>query len=292
MKPLFGLLALALMLSPAYAEHTAYFSENSSAMLYSALNLAYQGNYGNYTVEVGVFPLPSYVRVIGNDASQMALANEVGYLVRENGLATSCNAKELLNFSGNDAYCNDSGEWIACSDGLCLKREAAQASGAFPAPEMPQDSKAPLQQPLTDVLGMGSSVQKTSSMPEQPPSAAPQPGGIGTEQMLQMLGAFIAIIIASYLLLHNGTHQQPVDAAAERLLENPTRAGIMEELSSADKIPTDLSAKLGKSKASVVEHLAALSEAGLVERVSTPGKKFVFYKLTQKGRQVLLRKAG
>ena len=114
---------------------------------------------------------------------------------------------------------------------------------------------------------------------------------MGQEQVLQMLGAFLAIIVASYLILQS-RHEPLIDAATERLLENPTRAGIMEELSSADKIPTDLSAKLGKSKASVVEHLATLTDAGLVERIATPGKKFVFYKLTQKGRQLLLRKAG
>jgi len=114
---------------------------------------------------------------------------------------------------------------------------------------------------------------------------------LGAETVLQMLAAFLAVIIASYLILQS-RHEPGIDAQAERLLENPTRAGIMEELSSADKIPTDLSTRLGKSKASVVEHLSTLLEAGLVERIATPGKKFVYYRLTQKGRQMLLRRAG
>jgi DNA-binding transcriptional ArsR family regulator len=123
------------------------------------------------------------------------------------------------------------------------------------------------------------------------PSPTPAQQGIGTEQALQLLGAFLAVLVASYLILQS-RHEPVLDPATEKLLDNPTRAGIMEELSTADKIPTDISNKLGKSKAAVVEHLAALSEAGLVERIATPGKKFVFYKLTQKGRQVLLRRAG
>jgi DNA-binding MarR family transcriptional regulator len=134
-----------------------------------------------------------------------------------------------------------------------------------------------------------SGAQQEKSSGASPTQASSQQ--LGTEQVLQLLGAFLAVLVASYLILHG--RQEPVlDAATEKLLDNPTRAGIMEELSSADKIPTDISAKLGKSKAAVVEHLAALSEAGLVERIATPGKKFVFYKLTQKGRQILLRRAG
>jgi DNA-binding MarR family transcriptional regulator len=78
----------------------------------------------------------------------------------------------------------------------------------------------------------------------------------------------------------------------ERLLSNGTRAGIMDELSIADKIPTDLSMRLGKSKATVVEHLDALVCAGLVERIQTQGRKFVYYRLTQKGKQALLRRAA
>jgi DNA-binding transcriptional ArsR family regulator len=132
--------------------------------------------------------------------------------------------------------------------------------------------------------------QALESAPQAAPQAKTAEGRIGTEQMLQLLGAFIAVLIVSYLVLHSRPAAMPDEG--ERLLANETRAGIMEELSSADKIPTDLSLRLGKSKASVVEHLSALMEAGLVERISQPGKKFVYYRLTQKGRQLLLRRAG
>ena len=160
---------------------------------------------------------------------------------------------------------------------------------------MPAQAPVPAPAPLQDT-GAGRSVMATTSgaseksleAPSAPPAASQQ---IGTEQMLQLLGAFLAVLVASYLILQS-RQESVLDPATEKLLDNPTRAGIMEELSSADKIPTDISSKLGKSKASVVEHLSALMEAGLVERIATPGKKFVFYKLTQKGRQALLRRAG
>jgi DNA-binding MarR family transcriptional regulator len=102
----------------------------------------------------------------------------------------------------------------------------------------------------------------------------------------------IAVVVASYLILQQRQVQLEIDPQEEKLLDNATRAGIMQELSGADRIPTDLSIKLGKSKATVVEHLTTLSSAGFVERVATPGRKYVFYRLTQKGKRALLRRAG
>jgi DNA-binding MarR family transcriptional regulator len=122
-------------------------------------------------------------------------------------------------------------------------------------------------------------------------AAAPvAPKGVTFEQLLPFLGAALAIVVLSYLTLQQ--RQVHLEPQEERLLENETRAGIVKELSVADRIPTDLSVKLGKSKATVSEHLDELVTAGFVERVATPGKKFVFYRLTRKGRQAILRRAG
>lgn len=140
--------------------------------------------------------------------------------------------------------------------------------------------------------GAAGSASKAASESQ---AAAPAQGGINGTQVLQLLAAFILVVIASYLILSSrpeAVQMQQVDPQVERLLQNETRKGIMNELSVADKIPTDLSNRLGKSKAAIVEHLAELMEAGLVERLETPGKKFVYYRLTQKGRQILLRKAA
>jgi DNA-binding MarR family transcriptional regulator len=122
------------------------------------------------------------------------------------------------------------------------------------------------------------------------PPAPLQPQGISAEQLVQLLGALFAVIVVSYLLLQQkGPEITPQDL---QLLSNETRSGILHELEVADKIPTDLSNKLGKSKATVVEHLETLSSAGFVEKISTPGKKYVFYRLTRKGKVAILRKAA
>ena len=288
MKSLFGLLAFALMLSLASAQYTAYFSENTSSMIFSVESLAYGGHYGNYTVSVGVFPPPISVSILGSEASAPMLAREIDYLVQETALFTPCNAS-MLPEGMNETYCSDSGEWGACANDLCLPRQSPLSAVSLPPLPGTQDNYAPtLPSSERAQIGASGAAQKSALSGT---AGVPKQEGLGTEQVVQMFAAFFAVIVASYLVLQS-RHEPLIDAATERLLENPTRAGIMEELSSADKIPTDLSNKLGKSKAAVVEHLATLSEAGLVERIATPGKKFVFYKLTQKGRQVLLRKAG
>ncbi len=264
---LVALLMLALPL--AYAASSASFSTGSASL---PENIEMSGHFGNYTLVAFSSGGKVTVAVFGADESQATLALEINWLVQNGKFYTVCDIGAMPPpVRGQEAYCNMNGSWAG---------ENAAAPTQAPAP--PQDS------------GFGSSAiasapQAKSLEAPSAPTAAQQE--IGTEQMLQLLGAFLLVIIASYLILQN-RHEPMLDAATEKLLDNPTRAGIMEELSSADKIPTDISAKLGKSKASVVEHLSALMDAGLVERIATPGKKFVFYKLTQKGRQVLLRRAG
>jgi DNA-binding HxlR family transcriptional regulator len=108
-----------------------------------------------------------------------------------------------------------------------------------------------------------------------------------------LLAAALVIILAFLLIYARpGLASGPVEPHIQKLLENETRQGIMRELSEADKVPTHLSEKLGVSKPAIVGRLAELVEAGLVEKVEVPGRKFVHYRLTQKGRQVLLRMAS
>ena len=47
-----------------------------------------------------------------------------------------------------------------------------------------------------------------------------------------------------------------------------------------------MSRKLGKSKATISEHLDKLVEAELVDKIERDGKKWVFYSLTRKGKSV------
>jgi DNA-binding MarR family transcriptional regulator len=299
MKLLFGALAIALLLSVLSAQQfEAYFSENSSAMAFNVLNLSYEGHYGNYTVDVGVYPPPSSVRVSGSEASQMALANEIGWLISQRALETSCDPSKLPMFSWQVSYCNDTGQWVDCAqEPSCMSPppppqpmvNAIPAVGGAVQEKSSQafDNNAP----SATTLGVATAAQRKAA--EGAPAQQPQPSQqITLEQLLPLLGAFLAVIIAAYLLTHQRLMQLQLDPQSEQLLENQTRAGILEELSGADRIPTDLSNRLGKSKATIVEHLDALAAAGFVEKLATPGKKFVFYRLTQRGRQALLRRAG
>ena len=50
---------------------------------------------------------------------------------------------------------------------------------------------------------------------------------------------------------------------------------------------SDVSRKLGKHVTTVTEHLDLLVKEGFIERHETPGEKFVFYSLTDKGDQLV-----
>lgn len=294
----FGALAFALLLSLASAQQfEAYFSENSSVFYLQVFELAYPGHYGGYNVSIRVSPYPSSVRVSGEEASQSALANEIGRLANERVLETSCDPSRLLIASWSSSYCSNTGQWADCAqEPACAKpspiSQPAGAPGIIPA--VGSAAKEMSQQaydgstPLAPSLGAATEAQRKAS---QEGGIPPEPA-ITLDQLIPLLGIFVAAVVASYLILQQRQVTEQLDPQSERLLENETRAGIMEELESADKIPTDLSAKLGKSKATIVEHLETLLEAGFVEKLATPGKKFVFYRLTRKGKQALLRRAG
>ena len=268
-KPLAFALFACLALGMAHAEQSVAFSDTVATL---SKDVRLDGHYGNYTLVAQALPGKIRVSVSGPDENRLSLLSELFWLQQNGTFSTLCSFEGVTSPpEGQEAYCDENGSW-AVADGTVLP--APEASVAAIA-----DRKAVLEQEAGAPAAYAA------------PEAAPSPQGeIGTEQMLQLLGAFVLVVVASYLILQS--RPAPADAASEKLLENSTRAGIMHELSSADKIPTDISAKLKKSKASVIEHLQALSEAGLVERVAQPGKKFVFYRLTQKGRQTLLRRAG
>ena len=100
-----------------------------------------------------------------------------------------------------------------------------------------------------------------------------------------ILGALGAIFMAVFAF-YAPYRQQQVD----NIVLSETRMKILNQLEEVDRIPTDISTRVKKSKSTTVEHLNALCDQGLVHRVATPGKKFVFYSLTQSGRILLLRK--
>ena len=65
-----------------------------------------------------------------------------------------------------------------------------------------------------------------------------------------------------------------------------TKRAIIKALNERNKTVSELSKELGLSKTSVYQHLVALHSKGVVERI-TNGNVFVYYKLTEKGREIL-----
>ncbi|GEM_PF-2822258 len=108
---------------------------------------------------------------------------------------------------------------------------------------------------------------------------------------IPIIGGIILIAIAAMLLLRQQTVALQEESPEVRMaLSNETRVAIMRELEEVERIPTDISTRIGKSKATISEHLEQLVKVGLLEKVQTPGRKFVYYKLSSKGRTIMVRR--
>ncbi len=82
-----------------------------------------------------------------------------------------------------------------------------------------------------------------------------------------------------------------VDRDVLKVLAVDTRMDILKELSQGDRTPSYLSGRLKKSDATIVEHLEVLSKAGLVKKIEQPGKKWIFYTLTDQGYGIIASKS-
>jgi|GEM_PF-719040 len=131
--------------------------------------------------------------------------------------------------------------------------------------------------------GTGPSPNETSSVMQATPLITSLiPVGI-------ILVAFVAYIVV--LMLKRPPTYEAEEADLYKVLSSDTRRGILNSLQEGERTPTDISAKLNKSKATIVEHLDKLIEAKLVEKIEVDGRKWVFYKLTPKAKS-LLRQGG
>lgn len=72
-----------------------------------------------------------------------------------------------------------------------------------------------------------------------------------------------------------------------KIKTSETKMEIIKELSKGQRTPSDLSRLLKKSKSTVVEHLDSLINAGLVNKIERPGRKWVFYSLTKNGYDII-----
>ena len=82
-----------------------------------------------------------------------------------------------------------------------------------------------------------------------------------------------------------------VDRDVLKVLSVDTRMDILKILSEDGRTPSFISKKLDKSDATIVEHLEKLEKAGLVKKVEQPGKKWVFYTLTDRGHEIVSTKS-
>jgi len=82
-----------------------------------------------------------------------------------------------------------------------------------------------------------------------------------------------------------------IDRDVLKVLSVDTRMDILKELSDGDRTPSDLGKRLSKSDSTIVEHLNVLCKHGLVKRIEQPGKKWVFYTLTERGYGVVSSKS-
>jgi DNA-binding transcriptional ArsR family regulator len=72
-----------------------------------------------------------------------------------------------------------------------------------------------------------------------------------------------------------------------KVLSSDTRLEILKVLGERQLTSSDLSRRLNKHKSTIVEHLQVLQAAGLVEKDEKPGRKWIFYSLTDEGREVV-----
>ncbi|MFA5105870.1 MAG: winged helix-turn-helix domain-containing protein [Candidatus Micrarchaeia archaeon] len=114
-------------------------------------------------------------------------------------------------------------------------------------------------------------------------------GGIAAIIGVLTIGLLIAAVAAFVVMQLTGIFKQPDISQIEdfKVLSNGTRFEILACLAEADRIPTDISLMLNKSKSTISEHLDKLMEAGFVEKQQADGKKFVYYRLTSKGKSAL-----
>jgi len=78
-----------------------------------------------------------------------------------------------------------------------------------------------------------------------------------------------------------------VDRDVLKVLAVDTRMDMLKQLAQRSKTPSELSQILGKSSSTIVEHLDAMMKVGLVRKIQQPGKKWIYYELTEKGVEIL-----
>ena len=72
-----------------------------------------------------------------------------------------------------------------------------------------------------------------------------------------------------------------------KVISADTRTEILKALEHRQMTASELSRYLNKHVTTVTEHLGLLNKSNLVERIERPGRKWIYYKLSNVGRQML-----
>ena len=82
-----------------------------------------------------------------------------------------------------------------------------------------------------------------------------------------------------------------IDRDVLKVISVDTRMDILKILAEGDRNPSFISKRLKKSDATIIEHLETLQKAGLVKKIEQPGRKWVFYTLTERGKGIISSKS-
>lgn len=148
-------------------------------------------------------------------------------------------------------------------------------------------TRAPAQTPQQEALGV--SAMTDSAINDGETNSEKSSSSTNFDPTLFLIVLVPILLLAFAFLLYSLTFKGAGvgDPTIYRALSSDTRLGILNVLTEGDRTPTDISYKLQKSKSTICEHLEKLQEAELVEKIEREGKKWVFYKLTSKGKIIL-----
>lgn len=83
----------------------------------------------------------------------------------------------------------------------------------------------------------------------------------------------------------SGTHH-PLPATSSLVRVSLSRIRILRQLDGAKATVSELGRELGLNKSTVHKHLSELVDEGLVERLENEGRLWVYYQLTETGREI------
>jgi len=173
---------------------------------------------------------------------------------------------------------------------------AAAAYSVPPQPEIAPVAGMPAAGGAAEKRGITNEKSASAAQDAAAPMASPaQKSGILETAMASPFALAFGVIVISAIAVYMFAYRQQAVVMQEppevqQALASETKVAIMSDLMEVERIPTDISNRLGKSKATVSEHLEQLVATGLVEKVEMEGRKFVYYRLSHKGKAALLRR--